>query len=387
MCESRSVGNSAHLLLNKCEGIGILRAAACAVFGLIFCISPAATSQRLTSEDSILPNNPNIELVGRYDGRDAAQPRFGYPGGGLVFRFRGTSAQLEVSIDSDRGALTVVVDHGAPTLELLKKGDNDIVVADRLEDAAHTVEVYKRTETVQGVLTIKSLHLANGGSLLPPPPLPVRKLMFIGDSVTCGAGINNNATCTADPLNPANDAYNAYGMVLGRKLDAQTDLVCYGGRGLERDYRGLGAAEGVLNAPQFVPFAVATDDPALRAPWDASRWQPDAIIVSLGTNDFNLQKKKPLDEKKWVDEYVTFVLALRKDYPHSFILLTEGAMVTNPLLRQMVQQTVARVHNKKVKYVLATHYPGNGCNGHPTRAQHLRMADDLEPVIRQTLGW
>jgi lysophospholipase L1-like esterase len=211
--------------------------------------------------------------------------------------------------------------------------------------------------------------------------------MFIGDSVTCGAGVNNNAICEPDPLHPANDAYNAYGMVLGRWLDAQSDLVCYGGRGLERDYRGRDEADGVLNAPQFVHLSVATDNPSERAPWDATRWQPDAIIVSLGTNDFNLQKTKPLSENEWVDEYVAFVRALRKDYPHSFVLLTEGAMVTDPLLRKMVLETVARMHKKNVKYVQATHYPGNGCNGHPTRAQHLRIADDLEPVIRQTLGW
>lgn len=387
MRESRNKAYAAHSLLMASEAIRIPLATALIGFALLFCFSRAGMSQGVSSDGLILPNDPKVEIVGRYDERSAAQPRIGYPGGGLIFRFKGTSAQLEVTIDSDRGALTVVVDHGAPALLLLKKGDNDIVVAGNLDDAAHTVEIYKRTETVQGVLVIKSILLANGGSLLQPPPLPIRKLMFIGDSVTCGAGVNNNATCTADPQNPANDAYDAYGMVLGRRLDAQTHLVCYGGRGLERDYRGLDADDGVLNAPQFVPLAVATDDPALRAPWDASRWQPDAIIVSLGTNDFNLQKKKPLDENKWVDEYVTFVQALRKDYPHSFILLTEGAMVTDPLLRRMVQQTVARVHNKRVKYVLAIHYPGNGCSGHPTRAQHLRIADDFEPVIRQTLGW
>lgn len=344
-------------------------------------------SQSGASNIAILPNNPMVEMFGRYDGREPDQPRFGYPGGGFLFRFSGTSARLKAMIDSDKGALSIVVDHGAPVMRLLNKGENDVVLADGLEDAAHTVEVYKRTETVQGVLTIESIRLTSGGRLLQPSPLPVRKLMFIGDSVTCGAGIANNSICKPDPLHPANDAYNAYGMVLGRWLDAQSDLVCYGGRGLERDYRGLNAADGVLNAPQFVHLAIASDDPATRASWDVSHWQPDAIIVSLGTNDFNLQKSKPLDENRWVQEYLNFVQALRKDYPHSFILLTEGAMVTDPLLRQMVQETVTRIHNKRVKYVLANHYPGNGCNGHPNRAQHLRMADDLAPVIRRTLGW
>jgi lysophospholipase L1-like esterase len=339
----------------------------------------------------ILPDNPNLQIVGRYDLRDALHPRLGYPGTGLIFRFEGVSARLQVSSDSDKSALTVVVDHGVPALQLLRTGANDIDLTGRLQKSSHTVEIYKRTEAWQGILTVQGVQLPDGGTLLPPPPRPSRTLMFVGDSVTCGAGLQFDAKCTDDPAHPSSDAYDAYGMLLGRRLDAQSHLVCYGGRGLERDYRGLGEADGVLNIPQFFRLAVASDAPDARAPWDAARWQPDAIVVSLGTNDFNLQKTKPLDEKKWVAEYVAFVRELRKDYPHAVLLLTEGSIVTDPLLRQLVQQTVAEVHNTEqdahVQFVPSNHYPGNGCNGHPTQAQHLRIADDLEPAIRTALGW
>lgn len=54
-------------------------------------------------------------------------------------------------------------------------------------------------------------------------------------------------------------------------------------------------------------------------------------------------------------------------------------MVTDSLLRRMDQQTVTRIHNKRVKYIRANRYPSNGCNGHPTRAQHLRMAMTWNP--------
>ncbi len=331
--------------------------------------------------------DPRITKIGRYDSQDQERPRFGYPGAGIVFRFQGNAFQIAVSVDSDLSALTLVIDHSAPILQLLKKGTNEIKVAEGLDDGPHTVEIYKRTESWQGIVTFLCVRLPEGAELLSPPVLPARKLMFVGDSVTCGAGVENNAQCKADPEKPANDAYNSYGMVLGRRLDAQTQLVCYGGRGLERDYRGLTEADGIVNAPQFFRLAIASDDAGVRAPWDASRWQPDAILVSLGTNDFNLQKAKPLDEKKWIGEYVVFVKQLRKDYPQAVIFLTEGAIVIDPLLRNYVQRTVTDAADVKVKYVAATHYPGNGCDGHPTRTQHLHMADDLEPVLRQNLGW
>jgi len=37
--------------------------------------------------------------------------------------------------------------------------------------------------------------------------------------------------------------------------------------------------------------------------------------------------------------------------------------------------------------VKANHYPGNGCDAHPTYAQHQQIADDLEPILRKTLVW
>lgn len=376
--------------VNDSEGITIfgMKILICAVLATAGAlVSPASVGQTPSAPASVSPTDPHIKILGQYDGTDPEHPRFGYPGSGFLLLFNGSELRVEVSSDSDSSALTVVVDHGVPELRLLRKGANEVTLVHAPSPGRHTVEVYMRTETWQGIVTLLGVHLPDAGELLLPPILPRRKLLFIGDSVTCGAGIDNNAECKADPSLPANNAYEAYGMLLGRRFDAQSHLVCYGGRGLERDYRGLGEADNVVNAPQFYQLAIASDAVSGRVLWDASRWQPDAIIVSLGTNDFNLQKTKPLDEKKWVAEYVAFVHALRKNYRHSFIFLTEGAIVTDPLLRRMVQETAAKVHDKKVKYVPSSHYPGLPCDAHPTLTEHGKIADDLEPLIRQTLDW
>ena len=363
-----------------------------ALFAWVFfsLVSPGF-SQTEFMDSIVAGNDSHLTLLGRYDARGPAHPRFGYPGSGFVFRFQGPSLQIDVDSTSEASALTIVVDHGAPKLQLLHRGSNSVQVHPEVRPEGvswpHTVEVYKRTETWQGIITLLGIRLPNGTTLLLPPPQPTRKLMFIGDSVTCGEGIDNNDRCEKDPTLPSSNAYESYGMLLGRRLDAQTHLVCYGGRGLVRDYRGLGEKDGVLNAPQFFQLAIASDDLNDRAPWDTSRWQPAAILVSIGTNDFNLQKTKPLDEKNWVDTYAGFVRALRHNYPKAIIFLTEGAIVTDPLLPQLLQQTVAKVHNKKVRYASSQHYPGNGCNGHPTGIQHVHMADDFERILRRNLGW
>jgi lysophospholipase L1-like esterase len=336
---------------------------------------------------NIIADDPRLQLLGQIDLGNPKRPRLGYPGTGLRLRFQGSSLSLHLSTDSDKSALTVVIDHGDPALQLLQKGDQTLVLARGLELAPHTAEVYKRTETWQGIVTLLGIELPQEGTLLSASPLPTRKLMFVGDSVTCGSGVENNSTCTSDPEHPASDAYHSYGMELGRRLDAQTHLVCYGGRGLDRDYRGLGVADNVLNAPQFLDLSIPSDDAANRAPWGSSKWVPDGIVVSLGTNDFNLQKTRPLDGETFVGDYARFLVTLRSHYPNAFILVTEGAIVTDPLLRSYVQDAVSRTNDARIQWVKANHYPGNGCDAHPTRAQHQQIADDLEPVLRKTLVW
>jgi lysophospholipase L1-like esterase len=332
-------------------------------------------------------SDPHLRLAGRADDRDPAHPRLAYPATGLEFRFKGTGATLLLTADTPNSALTIVIDHKAPTLAILKPGVNTVTLADNLDDFAHTAQVYKRTETWQGILTLEDLTLSPGAVLLDLPPLPQRKLMFVGDSVTCGVGIDNNAQCTHDPALPDINAYESYGMLLGRRLDAETHLVCYGGRGLERDYRGLSIADNVVNIPDFFTLAIASDKPESRVDWDSNRFQPDAIFMSIGTNDMNLEKDKPLDEATWVAEYVAFLHKVRSLYPRSLIFVTEGSIVTDPLLAKMVQRAAAASLDSRVLYTPSQHYPGNGCNGHPTGIQHRHMADDFEPLLRRALDW
>lgn len=331
-------------------------------------------------------SDARLRFFGQIDARDPQHPRLAYPATGLMLRFTGKSVELRVESSTDTSALSVVVNHASPLTYVLDKGPQSVVIAADSATAVQTVEIYKRTETWQGLVTVNGVLLPEGTSLLAPPELPRRKLLFLGDSVTCGTGLDDNATCVNDRQHPSSNAYDTYGMRLGRRLDAESRLVCYGGRGLERDYRGLEAKDDVLTVPQLISLAIPADAPGDRVPWDVKQWQPDAILLSVGTNDFNLQSTKPLDAERWIGEYVVFLASLRKSYPQATILVTEGAIVTNPLLRQYVQEAAKRAHDAHVRYVPSTHYPGHSCDGHPTNAQHLEITNDFAPVLQEVLG-
>jgi lysophospholipase L1-like esterase len=105
--------------------------------------------------------------------------------------------------------------------------------------------------------------------------------------------------------------------VLGRKLGAEVHLVCYGGRGLIRDWQGR---VSVANAPQFFERALP-DDP--NSPWDHSCWVPDVVTVMLGTNDFHPGIP---EERTYVDALLGFVRRLRETAASAPVVLCESPL-------------------------------------------------------------
>ena len=133
----------------------------------VFCQAPpSSTAQAPANETApaqILPNDDRIQLIGRVDDRNPLKPRLAYPGTEIRLRVRGGSLRLIVSSDSDKSALTIVVDHGAPRLQLLHAGSNDVTLAAVPAEGDHTFEMVKRTETWQGILTVESIRLRHSG--------------------------------------------------------------------------------------------------------------------------------------------------------------------------------------------------------------------------------
>jgi hypothetical protein len=339
----------------------------------------------------VRPTDPRVAIMGRVDRTSPDHVRVGYPGVTFRVRFEGPSLAARFACTTAASRIAVLVDGGAPRVVQLAAGESTVSIAEGLGPGAHVVEVVHRTETWQGIVTVRGFEAASG-KLLPAEAPPARRLLFVGDSVTCGEAIDRAPDCRdAHAAAVTANGYLSYGMRVARALGAEAHLVCYGGRGLVRDYRGK---SNVLNGPQLFDAALAVDGHPV--PWDHAGYIPDLVVVSLGTNDFNLDLGPLPEREPFVAAYVTFVRAIRARYTAAQILLTEGAIVsddddpTRPrktVLRDYIAETVRRLGDGRVHAVPATHYPGDACNPHPTGAQHEAMARDLEPVIRKIAGW
>src|SRR5690606_10388509 len=96
----------------------------------------------------------------------------------------------------------------------------------------HCAEIIHLTETWLGVVTLAGIR--TDGELESPPTLPERRLLFIGDSVTCGEAVVRRPGCQKNET--WWDPTQSYGALTATALNAQYQLVCFGGKGVVRDW-------------------------------------------------------------------------------------------------------------------------------------------------------
>ena len=334
--------------------------------------------------------DPRIAYEGRvaFEG-DAA--RMGFPGIVIRFVYRGPAPTLRLGAGSPDCYFNLSCNGWDPVVIRLKQGENAIALPTGVAPlAGWLVELVRRTEAWQGLAAFQGLVLPPGCELLPPPSWPARRLMFIGDSIT-GGEYDERFPPEDDNSPRTTNAARAFGMLLGRWLNAQVHLVSYGGRGVLRDWQGN---TDTNNAPQFFERTMP-DDPASR--WNHADYVPDVVVVAFGQNDFS--KDLP-DEARYTQKYDAFVGQVRTAYPHAGILLAElslfGLTPGSPdfakreQLHRVLVNVVARrraAGDGRIAETPVGYYPGTPTNAHPVAFQHEQIARELEGPIKALAGW
>ena len=344
----------------------------------------------MTSSTTVSARDPRIAYMGRIaltgDGA-----RMGFPGITVRFVYRGPAPVLRLSAGSANCCFNLACNGWEPVVIHLNQGENEIALPTGNAPAqGWLIELVRRTESWQGVAIFEGLQLPPGCELLPPPPWPGRRLMFIGDSVTGAEYVERFPPENVSTPRSAN-AGRSFGMLLGRWLDAQVHLVSYGGRGVMRDWQGR---TDVANAPQFFQRTLP-DDPDSH--WNHADYSPDAIVVCLGQNDFS--KDLP-DEAIYTKAYDDFIGEVRSAHPQAALVLGELSLfgetpgtldrAKRDQLNRVIETVAARRRAGGDRRIAAApvHYqPGTPTNAHPVAFQREQIALDLLGPIRALTGW
>lgn len=306
------------------------------------------------------------------------------PGGEMLRQWPGTYAETamvgsEAYFRVGRGqvSLRVRVDDAAP-IPLVKPSPGLYRISLSSAVAPHRIRVDVASESQGGATSFGGFFLPSGASAA---TLPTRahQIEFIGDSHTVGYGNTSpSRDCTGDQVWEFTDSSVAVPPQVAARYDADYQVNAISGRGIVRNLDGF-AADVLPSAYPFVLFDKAT---AARDP----NWRPQAIVISLGTNDF----ATPLHEgEKWtrreqlqadfVAAYTSFVRGLHERNPQAYVLLWAAAGNDSELATQ-VRQVVQRVQQSgdtRIGFVPVPNLAASGCHYHPS------VADDR--VIAQAI--
>ena len=325
-----------------------------------------------------MPAAPAVHFVGRYDDGDPNAVRFSWPGSGAVVRFDGTGAR--VRLDDPAGYFTVVVDGAVQARLETTPGERVYELAASLPAGEHTVELYRRTEGAFGPTVLLDVEL--DGSLLAPRP-PARRIEILGDSITCGYG-NEGADQFCNFSADTENHYLTYGAIAARSLGAELSTVAWSGKGVIYNY-GDDTFEPL---PEVYERAIPTDSAVT---WSFD-WQPNVVVINLGTNDFSTDNDPT--EQVFVAAYAGLLEQIRQHYPSAAILCSVAPSLGNPdqatalgyIDLAIAQRATAGDANVK-RVDLSAPSSGWGCDWHPSVATHQAMAAQLESVLHDELDW
>ena len=359
---------------------------ACCVLALVCACStqPSAISSSMTQLEQA--DSANIFIEGRtFDVPEKQAIGLAYPGVSIHFTAAAEKLFMRAYSSSDQQYIDVLRNGERVRKVQLQQGLHSTLLWDSAEDRtkAASFEIVRASAPWQGTLELVGIELVNG-AILKAKEAPTRKLLFIGDSITSGS-VSDPLTIDEPKNLQSNNGRFSYGKLTARELDAQAHLVSYGGRGLIRDWEGKDNSQ-TNNAPVFYPRAHPDDSQRL---WDHNQYQADAVVINLGTNDFN---QGIPDSDTFVSAYVTFARQIRSDYPsaHIFLMLSPMHGVNSSerkALDSFITKTIQQLGDANISKLDVSYYPGRNIDPHPVKEEHQAMADEIAPVIARTLGW
>jgi len=323
--------------------------------------------------------NTFFNYVGRIDFSDKYAPRFWAPGVYIQANFVGSFCEIAIN---DEGFLKTASEHNYIEVAIdslpiqrihLTGKSNTLVVGRNLGKGKHTITICKSTETKIGYLEFIGLRVKK---LLPFKKKKFR-IEFIGDSMTCGNGMDNDSiSCGERHWFDQHCAYISYGPNLARRLDAEWMLTSVSGYGMSRS-----CCNNEKTIPEIYDF---TDLSQCNLKWDKNNYTPDLISICLGQNDGKQ------DKRVFITTYVKFLQKLRKSFPNASLLILDSPMAKEsfkPYLDSMLTDVYTTFNDKNTWIYFYKKRYSKGCVGHPDKVEHELMTEELYAFVKPKLKW
>ena len=258
--------------------------------------------------------------------------------------------------------------------------------------APGVIRVLKLSESADSTMGIASVVCDTKPE---PTEDKVFRVEFIGDSITCGYGVDG---VLGDLYSTANeDATKAYAYLTAQELDVDYSLVSFSGYGIISGYTELDVPRTECLVPDYYrtmgntygKFADRVDPSEIA--WDFGSFSADVVVINLGTNDASYCRDIPERHRAYIDGYKKFLRDVRACNPVAVILCTLGIMDDrlNGAMETAVEEYVAESGDADVRTMLFVpqnmEKDGAAVDWHPSAATHRKEAELLIRYMRENI--
>lgn len=330
---------------------------------------------------------------------------FDYSASGFCFVMKGKKAEAVFVSDPEKwpeenkAVLGIFVTDGTdtgigaipdePTIRLtLREAETRCTLFESSEDRTVCIRVMKFSEAAFGYAGLKEVEIDGELRWLSKPEAvskPQLKLEFIGDSITCGYGIEGvweKDTFTTQQERPD----KAYAFLTAKALGAEVQLCSWSGIGLTSNY----VDPETVNLPDTNWLMQAnwpyTDKSlSLRLGlepevWDSkARYEPDIVVINLGTNDISWVRGIEDRRLNYVAQLRHLIEAVHRRSPNAKILCCLGIM--GEALNESAAEAVSlfkkdfpKVTAEFLAFTEQKEEDGIGADWHPSPVTHKKAA-------------
>ncbi len=327
-------------------------------------------------------------------------------GAGTAFQFQGK--QLTITIHGSNNAVVPDNDTCYARFAILVNGEriiDDIMDTEKktyqLLDAEEIqnaqVQIIKLSESAMSAIGIAPLE-CDDEAIISPAARKQRTIEFIGDSITCGYG-TDDLDLSHTFSTQTEDVTKAYAYKTAQLLDADYSMFSCSGYGIISGYTPDPEVRGAqeLIPPFYESQCFCRDDfgsagrPA-DIPWDFAKYQPQVVVINLGTNDDSFCQDTEWKREEYRQKYVEFLKVVRYHNPQAEIFCVLGLMgdrlydkvcqVREDFMAQTGDQHIHTIHIPDQSTV-----GGNVIDYHPTPEAHTMAAEVVVAAIRAQMGW
>ena len=340
-------------------------------FGLIF----LGLKMSLVFAESADASDSRFTWVGRTSFDYGGSVRFDWTGVYCRVRCTGDTLRMRIS-DTGKNYYNVYIDRemsDEPSQILTVTGDSIYTLALRRGKKVHQIVMQKRTEAEQGTSTF--WWFETNGHFVQAEPYKRLKIDFIGDSYTCGYGIESRDSL--EHFTPETEnVCKSFVSLIAHKLDADYTVIAHSGMGICRNYNSKYPG---WTMPKRYRYRFDMDTTEVW--YGNSEWEAMTVIM-LGGNDFSCGVTPEYESFR--DAYFDLLSQL----PDSMVVVC-CTKTKDTELAQYVERVVEECNHSNAYFFAADFdaYTNKkeylGADKHPNAKAHKLLAEQLLKYLRQ----